>query len=62
MVSANGAFIDVITHLTTGVHELPQNPGQGDKFHEMRWSIRVAYYVPMGMAGKLIDAVDNTPK
>ena len=26
----------------------------------MRWSMRVAYYVIMGMAAKLIDAVDNT--
>ena len=39
-----------------------RNPGQYDKFHEMRWSMCVAYYVPMGMAGKLIDAVDNTTK
>jgi hypothetical protein len=37
-----------------------RNPGQYDKFHEMRWSMCVAYYVPMGMAGKLIYAVVNT--
>jgi len=57
---SSGKFIEVIPHLTTGVHELPQNPGQGDKFHEMRWSMCVAFYFAMGMAGKLIDAVDNT--
>ena len=57
---SSGKFIVVITHLMTGAHELPQNQGHGDKFHEMRWSMRVADYVPMGVAGKLIDAVDNT--
>ena len=52
----------MISHLTTGAHELPQNLAQGDKFREMRWSMCVAYYVYLGIAGKLIDAVDNTTK
>ena len=50
----------MITNLTTGAHELPQAPGQVGKLNEMRWAMYVAYSAPLGMAAKLIDAVDNT--
>ena len=39
-----------------------KNPGQGDKFYEMRLPMCVTYYVPMDMTGNIIHAVDNTTK
>ena len=55
-------FLDVIAHLTTGVHELPQKQDKNGKLYEMRWAMCVAYYVPPGMAAMLVCVVENTAK
>ena len=57
-----GKFLDTISHLTTGVHELPTQVDRAGVVNEMRWAMCVAYYIPAGMGAQLLKVVQTTTK
>jgi hypothetical protein len=49
---SSGEFVEALEALEVGVRELPVRDGV-----RMKWYMSVAYYVPPGMAQRLVDAV-----
>ena len=57
-----GKFLDIIIHLTTGMHELPVQRYRTGEPSQMPWAMCAAYYIPPGMAAPLVDVVDHPQK
>ena len=59
---SQGQLLDVLPHLRTGTQVLPVKHTQHGQAFPMRWAMCVAYYVPPGMAFKLLSTVDTATR